>query len=768
MLATGILVTAFTTIANAGVSTGGLDDQEFLPPDQAFVLKTRLIDANTVRAEWKIHDNYHLYRDKFKFVSKTDGIKIKPINYPKGKIEDDEFLGKLEVYRGNVGINIPLERIGNAVTLKMAITSQGCADQGVCYPPQTKTVSFNLPPKLSAAEASAAAASESPAASSGFDPLKKLKELGSSLGLSDDSNDIMPVDKAFEFSAEVTDAHTIRAHWDVAEGVYLYRDKFKFALKDANGITLGQPVMPKGETKVDETLGKMVVYHHDVTLNIPVTRTNLKPTDITLVANYQGCSEAGFCYPPQTKDMPLSLPEAKTVSASNISSTTPSSSSTTGINEEDGNKRSFLGNLLFAFGIGFLLTFTPCVLPMIPILVSAIVGQSGEKPSKMRSGTLAASYVLGTAVTYSVAGWLAGASGSQLQAYTQNAWGLGIVAGILVVLALSMFGFYEIQMPSAIQSKLQMSSQNVKGGSMFGTFFLGIVSALIVGACVTPLLMLVLGIAIQSGDAVLGASMMFAMAMGMGVVLVTVGVGAGHLLPKAGAWMDIVKYVFGVLLIGVAIYLLTPLQGVPILLLWGAFFIVVGVYMGATQAIPADASKWRYLWKGIGTVLLVWGVLSLIGGMQGNRDVMQPIDLSAISLGGTQGGTATAAVVKPHDLFIQIRSTDQLDAELAKAKAAGKPVMLDFYATWCTECRKLEKATFSRPDVQQILKEKFVALQADVEDPQNATTEAIKKRFGIYGPPAILFFDSNGQLRKDLNFYGFKTPSEFIAVLNKV
>jgi thiol:disulfide interchange protein DsbD len=526
--------------------------------------------------------------------------------------------------------------------------------------------------------------------------------------------------------------------------------------------------MPKGETKVDETLGKMVVYHHDVTLNIPVTRTNLKPTDITLVANYQGCSEAGFCYPPQTKDMPLSLPEAKTVSASNISSTTPSSSSTTGINEEDSNKRSFLGNLLFAFGIGFLLTFTPCVLPMIPILVSAIVGQSGEKPSKMRSGTLAASYVLGTAVTYSVAGWLAGASGSQLQAYTQNAWGLGIVAGILVVLALSMFGFYEIQMPSAIQSKLQMSSQNVKGGSMFGTFFLGIVSALIVGACVTPLLMLVLGIAIQSGDAVLGASMMFAMAMGMGVVLVTVGVGAGHLLPKAGAWMDIVKYVFGVLLIGVAIYLLTPLQGVPILLLWGAFFIVVGVYMGATQAIPADASKWRYLWKGIGTVLLVWGVLSLIGGMQGNRDVMQPIDLSAISLGGTQGGTATAAVVKPHDLFIQIRSTDQLDAELAKAKAAGKPVMLDFYATWCTECRKLEKATFSRPDVQQILREKFVALQADVEDPQNATTEAIKKRFGIYGPPAILFFDSNGQLRKDLNFYGFKTPSEFIAVLNKV
>jgi thiol:disulfide interchange protein DsbD len=761
---TGILVSAFTTIAYAGVSTGGLDDQEFLPPDQAFELKTRLIDANTVRAEWKIHDNYHLYRDKFKFVSKTDGIKIKPIDYPKGKIEEDEFLGKLEVYRGSIGINIPIERTGNADTLKMDITSQGCADQGVCYPPQTKTVSFNLPPKLSAA---AATASESPAADTGFDPLKKLKELGSSLGLTDSGDDIIPVDEAFKFSAEVTGANTIRAHWDVADGVYLYQDKFKFALKDANGITLGQPVMPKGEKKVDEALGEMVVYHHDVTLNIPVTRTNLKPTDITLVVNYQGCAEAGFCYPPQTREMPLSLPAAMTGNVSKISPT-PSSPPSTGISEDNGTKRSFLGNLLFAFGIGFLLTFTPCVLPMIPILVSAIVGQSGEKPSKMRSGSLAASYVLGTAVTYSIAGWLAGASGSQLQAYMQNAWGLGIVAGILVILALSMFGFYEIQMPAAIQSRLHMSSQNVKGGSMFGTFFLGIVSALIVGACVTPLLMLVLGIAIQSGDAVLGASMMFAMALGMGVVLVTVGVGAGHLLPKAGAWMDTVKYVFGVLLIGVAIYLLTPLLEVPILLLWGAFFIVVGVYMGATQAIPAGASKWRYLWKGIGTVLLVWGVLSLIGGMQGNRDVLQPIDLSSITLGGVQGGATTTATVEPHDLFTQIKSTDQLDAELARAKAAGKPVMLDFYATWCTDCRKLEKATFSQPGVQKLLSEKFVALQADVGDPQNPRTEAIKKRFGIYGPPAILFFDHNGQLRKDLNFYGFKNPEAFIAVLNKV
>jgi thiol:disulfide interchange protein DsbD len=315
-----------------------------------------------------------------------------------------------------------------------------------------------------------------------------------------------------------------------------------------------------------------------------------------------------------------------------------------------------------------------------------------------------------------------------------------------------------------------MKSQNVKGGSLFGTFFLGVVSALIVGACVTPLLMLVLGIAIQSGDPVLGASMMFAMAWGIGVVLIIVGVGAGHLLPKAGAWMDIVKYVFGVLLIGVAIYLLTPLEEVPLLLVWGTFLIVVGVYMGATQAVPEGASKWRYMWKGLGTVLLIWGVLALVGGMQGNRDIMQPVNLSAISIGGGNASVSGAqtALLEPHDLFVHLKNPQQLDDELSKAKAAGKAVLLDYFATWCTDCRRMEKATFTNPTVQRILQEKYVALQVDVTDPNNEDTEAIKKRFKVFGPPAMLFFDKQGTLRKELNFYGFKEPEDFIATLNKL
>ena len=749
-----IALTLTTTISWAD-SGGGFTDEEPLMPDEAFALNTQVIDANTVRAEWTIADKYYLYKNKFKFLSDTDGIKPGEIDFPKGKVKEDEFFGKVETYRKHIAVDIPLIRSGDASMLKLKITSQGCADMGICYPPQTKTVEFTLP-AVAAAETAAA-----PTKGSGnFNPLDALKKLGNNLGLTDSSDNFLHPDQAFIFSAEAIDGNTLRAHWDIADDVYLYRDKFKFELKNADGITLGEAVMPTGKKKIDEAFGEMEVYYHSVDIDIPLTRSKLDASDVILIAKYQGCADAGFCYPPISKEMPISLPA--------VSAASSADSGGEGGGDITDEKRSFFGNLLFAFGIGLLLTFTPCVLPMIPILVGVIVGQSGVQPTKIRSGILSTSYVMGTAVTYSFAGWLAGASGQQLQAYTQNAWAIGIVAGILVLLSLSMFGFYQIQMPSFIQSKLQMKSQNVKGGSMTGTFFLGMVSALIVGACVTPLLMLVLGIAIQAGDPVLGAAMMFAMSMGMGVILIMMGVGAGHLLPKAGTWMDTIKYIFGALLIGVAIYLLTPLQNVPILLLWSVFFIVCGVYMGATQSIPEGASNWRYLWKGLGIVVLIWGVLALIGSVLGNRDIMQPMDLSHISMGGGQAGTTQTATVAPHDLFIQLHSTDDLDRELAKAKAAGKAVMLDYYATWCTDCRRMEKATFSNPQVQKIFREKFVLLQVDVEDPNNAKTEAIKKRYKVFGPPAMLFFDAQGKARKDLDFYGFKTPEEFIAILNKI
>ncbi|WP_455203503.1 protein-disulfide reductase DsbD, partial [Kaarinaea lacus] len=717
--------------------------------------------ADMVQAQWDIVDGYYLYRDKIKFISNTADVSVEPAVFPKGKIKHDEFFGEVETYRGQIKVDIPIVRSGASEVLDLTIVSQGCADIGICYPPQKQQVSLTLPPLPATASGSIAASAEE---SDSISPLSALQKLGDSLGLSGDDDEFLPPDQVFIHSADVDNGNLITARWDIKDGYYLYRDKFKFELENAEGIKIATINMPKGKEKVDESFGKMVVYYGGVSVPLPLERTNLDATDINLIVKYQGCADRGLCYPPQKKTIPLSLPAGQAMPAAFTAETGGESAPA----DETEEKRGFIGNLLFAFGIGLLLTFTPCVLPMIPILVGVIVGQGGTQPTKMRSGILATSYVMGTALTYSVAGWLAGASGQQLQAYTQNAWGIGIVAAILVLLALSMFGFYEIQMPSAIQSRLQMKSQGVKGGSLFGTFFLGTISALIVGACVTPLLMLVLGIAIQSGDPVLGASMMFAMAMGMGVILIMVGVGAGHLLPKAGAWMDIIKYVFGVLLIGVAIYLMTPLQQVPILLLWGIFFIVVGIYMGATQAVPDGASKWRYLWKGLGTVLLIWGVLALIGGMQGNRDIMQPVTLSGVISGTSQGSATQAGVIDPHDLFIHLENTTQLDEQLSQAQAANKPVLLDYYATWCTDCRRMEKATFSDPQVQKILLDKFVLLQVDVTDPNNEDTEAIKKRFKVFGPPAMLFFDKDGNARKDLNFYGFKKSEDFIATLNKI
>ena len=414
--------------------------------------------------------------------------------------------------------------------------------------------------------------------------------------------------------------------------------------------------------------------------------------------------------------------------------------------------------MLTAFLTGIALTFTPCVLPMVPILSSIIVGQGGEI-TKLKGGSLAASYVLGTAVTYTIAGWVAGATGEQLQAYFQNAWAIGSVSVILLLLAFSMFGLYEIQMPSFLQSSLQNRTQRLEGGRMGMVFVLGIVSALIVGACVSPLLIVALGVAIVKGDPVLGAAIMFAMAMGMGVFLIALGLGAGYLLPKAGDWMDRVKHVFGVLLLGVAIYLLGLIPEVPVLYLWSALFIICAVYLGALQNLPEGAGGWRHLWKGVGVFMLVWGVLALVGGMAGNRDILRPVELTGASglLTGTAGDRQGA-----HADFRRVATITDLDSGLADARTQGKPLLLDYYADWCVDCLRMEKATFGDPEVATLLNDRFVLLQVDVTDPGDDFSKAVKKRFGVFGPPAMLFFDDRGSERQELRRYGFMGPDEFL------
>jgi thiol:disulfide interchange protein DsbD len=519
-------------------------------------------------------------------------------------------------------------------------------------------------------------------------------------------------------------------------------------------VKLGKPDVTRGQVKDDPYLGKTEVVHDELSIRIPLERKNASATDIDLEIGYQGCAEKGICYPPAIKNVGLRLPAA---GASSPAITT----AVVEVPKVEGN--GYFSYILAAFGVGLLLTFTPCVLPMIPILSGIIVRGGDQTLSKLQGGLLSYSYVLGTAATYTAAGVLAGATGGQLQAYFQNPWAIGSFAVILSFLALSMFGLFDLQMPSFIQSRLHYHSHKVKGGSYIGAFFLGIVSALIVGACVSPVLLSVLGVAITTKDPVLGGGIMFAMAHGQGIILVAVGVGAGFLLPKAGAWMDRVKYVFGVMLLGVAIYLLGFLPQVPVLILWSVLLIVTAVFLGATQSLPQEANGWQTLWKGLGTVLLLWGVLALFGGLMDERDILKPIPLQ--NLTGLSAGNPAAAA-PAGELFHRYSQLKDIEDALARAKRAGKPVILDFYATWCTDCVRMEKTTFADARVRAALKN-YVLLQADVTDNNDASI-AIKQKFSVFGPPALLLFGADGAEKKDLRFYGYRNAEEFLVLLGKV
>jgi thiol:disulfide interchange protein DsbD len=738
---------ALLTLAPVATAFAQQDANGLLEPEKAFAFSASVRDAHTIEAKFDVADGYYMYRSKINFELTGDGATLKQVELPAGIPKHDEFFGDIEIYKHQLAVALPVERTGSGeATVTLRANSQGCNEPvGVCYPPLSQEVKLTLPPVA--------------AASAGVSSLAELRNAVDQ-GAGQDAGEFLEPDQAFALDVQAADSRTIQAHFRIAEGYYLYRSKMKFGLE---GAKLGEISLPPGDEKDDEFFGKMRVYHKDLNLRIPVLRTDTGAAKVTLSAEYQGCAEAGICYPPIKKTFTVALP-AGGVAAAPMPEEAAAPQAPAG--GEAAAKPSYLWAILGAFGVGVLLTFTPCVLPMIPILSSIIVGQGGERITKLRGGMLSASYVLGTAVTYTAAGVLAGATGEQLQAYFQNAWALGSFAVILALLALSMFGFYEIQMPSFVQSRLQERSQGIKGGSFIGVFFLGIVSALIVGACVSPLLISLLGLAIAAKDAVLGGAIMFSMAMGMGVFLVAIGVGAGFLLPKAGVWMEKVKYVFGVLLLAVAIYLLGILPDFPVLYLWAALLIVTSVYLGAIQSLPEGASGWRYLWKGAGLLMLIWGVLALIGAMAGNRDILRPVSLN---FGGGAAATAPGVeLAEQRKLFEPVASIDELDTRLAAARQAGKPVVLDFYADWCTDCLRMEKGTFTDPRVRQALVERFVPLKVNVTDPNDPATKAIKQRYGVFGPPAMLFFSADGKQLKQFSFYGYKNADEYLAHLAQI
>ena len=744
-------------------------DDELLPADEAYAFSVE-VTAEGLEAKWTIAEGYYMYRDKLSFsLADSTGTPI-PIEYdfPPSKTKADPAFGDVEVYVKHVDFSIPVTSAVQDVTL--TVKGQGCNEPiGVCYPP----ITHELPLKLIAANAAvpeplADPAPQLNATPKASDELASITELRDLLGATTADDELLPPDEAFKVSA-ITGRDGIYVRFDIADGYYLYQDKLQF---DSATHVLNNPILPEGKLKQDEYFGEVIVYRNQFDALIKLAKANGSET-LILDTQYQGCADLGVCYPPQDKSFELSIvdliatAEAQSAdeavtSQSSLAAPEPVSTFAAQSNTGSDNK-TLWWVLLTAFAAGIGLTFTPCVLPLVPILSSVIAGQ-GERVTKSKAALLAGVYVLGTAVTYAAIGAVAGATGDQLQAYFQNAWALGIMATMFFIMSLSMFGLYEIQIPSFIQSRMTEKSQGIKGGSLPMVFVLGLLSALIVGACVSPVLISFLSIAIAKGSASLGALIMFAMAMGMGIPLILLGMGAGHLLPKAGAWMDKVKYVFGVLLVGVAIYLLSILPAVPVLYLWAALFIIVAIYLGATQSLPDDASGWKKLFKGIGTLLLIWGIMALFGALYGQRDILRPLPERLFSSSAGMGEIA----VDSGPLFTRVNTLNELDQQLAAASQAGKNVMIDYYADWCVECLKMEKTTFRDAGVRAELRARFVTLQVDVTDPNDEKRKTLKKRYGVFGPPAALFFDTQGNQLTDKNFYGYMPADEFLEHLRSI
>jgi len=419
-----------------------------------------------------------------------------------------------------------------------------------------------------------------------------------------------------------------------------------------------------------------------------------------------------------------------------------------------------VGIILGAFVSGILLTFTPCVLPMVPIVSSIIAGQ-GKDVTKTKAVMLSVSYVLGTAATYALMGALAGATGEQLQSYFQNIWAIGAMTLVFVLMALAMFGVFTIQLPSFIQSRLNASSDGIKGGSMGMVFLLGMISALILGACVSPVLISFLSVAISTSDAVLGAWTMFSLALGMGVPLVLLGFGAGYLVPKAGMWMEKVKYFFGALLLAVAIQIFDTLELVNTLFLWGVYAVGISIYLGATQRLSLKSTGWQKLQKASATVLLIWGTILLVGAGYGETNVYQP--LPKMHMQGENKANLSGDLP-----FEEIANLTAYEIKRRQAMDEGKTMILFFHTDTCPVCKHLRDSTFKDARVQQKLKDDYVAVGVNISNTSDKKIVELKKMFQVFGPPGFVFINAEGEVLEDEKFYGYQEPEEFYDTLDLI
>ena len=685
---------------------------EPLPVDQAFQYQVEA-SAGTVRVNWEVEPGYYLYQKRFAFDSLTPGVSLADPVYPKGEIHEDEFFGESVVFRNRFTVEIPYQRdAGSPGTLALQIKSQGCADFGLCYPPQIWAADVSLP----AAQASSDSA------------LMSLIRRDEAYG------EFLPPDEAFHLTATPINKGWVELVWQIAPGYYLYRHALGFRALGP-GESVGAAVIPDGERKEDEFFGAVETYTDLLSVRLPVSAGDAG--QLQLEVAYQGCAEDGICYPQMKKSLALDLSAVSAGSNPGLGNGTVSEQDRLASLIRDGALPWVMATF---FGFGLLLAFTPCVLPMVPILSSVIVG-SGKTLQTGRAFSLSLTFVLAMALTYTAAGVVVAMLGQNLQAAFQHPLILLTFAAIFVALALSMFGLYELQVPAALQTRLSEISQKQQGGTLLGAGVMGFLSALIVGPCVAAPLAAALIVIGQSGDAVRGGLTLFAMSLGMGVPLLAFGVSAGKLLPRAGPWMNAVKHGFGVLLLGVAIWMLERILPPAVtLVLWGALLIGTGVAMGALR------KQNRILFRVGGLIALVYGAILIAGAAAGSHDPLRPL----------QGfGSENQQQLD----FRLIKTSAELDAALAEASASGRLAMLDFYADWCVDCKKMERYTFGESSVVESL-DGMLLLKADVTANDEADRELLN-RFGIFGPPTIAFFGPDGLEVRGFRQVGFVPADEF-------
>ncbi len=708
-----------------------------LPPQDVF--RYAVTDAgDALELDWAVIDGAYMYRDSFKFSVDDAAIELGAAVFPEGETHSDEFLGEQTIYRGNFFVRIPYSAVGDNLasvdrTVDLTIESRGCLDAGFCYAPQSWVESVQL-----------AAAK----------PAQKKLIFGSVGNSSEDRP--LPAHEVFKADAFAVDGNTIEFGIKVLPGYYLY--KSKIAVRSLHeSAKAGQLDLPKGKQKTDEWLGEQEVYFDEVFGKVAIARATPEAMELEIELSYQGCKVDGICYLPQTKTLLVSLPQAATTT--DLSKVADAGAP---ISEQarlaaiiTSSSIWVAAGLFFLAGLG--LAFTPCVLPMVPILSGIIAGE-GDDVSPMRGFMLALSYVMGMAIVYTLAGVAAAAAGLQLQATFNQPWILILFAGLFVVLALGMFGAYDMQMPSGIQSKLSSISGNQRSGTTIGAFVMGALSALIVTACVAPALIAALTVIAQTGDMLRGGSALFAMSLGMGAPLLAVGAAQGKLLPKAGIWMIVVKNAFGFMMLGLAIWMLSRiLPGTVTMLLWAVLIFMTGVFMGGLTTLSTDSSVTQKLGKGFGFLAIIYGIILLLGSLTGGSNPLQP--LATINLAG---GAAMVAATEHEELpFQRIKSVEDLDREIATASANGQSVFLDFYADWCVACHEMEAYTFLDSDVQDALSN-TVWLQADVTD-NDEIDQVLLKRFDVFGPPTIIFFGSDGAQRHGYEVVGYMKAAEFAA-----